>query len=114
MYNGNILLNCTPNELRSTVNKDKLILTINSNITKKEINGQVIKLNNHFPYLNFIQNNNKITVLLKKAYFIIQKIIYFLPSNFIISIYISKPTLNDAYLKITGSCLNKNLKTNNN
>ncbi len=105
MHKGKVLLSCTPDELKSKVSDDRLSLSINSSISSVDIANKVISLNNHFSPLKFMKNSQEIKVVLSDAHAIVPRVVDFLPDDFIESLNVSKPTLSDAYLKVTGAQL---------
>ena len=53
----------------------------------------------------FTAKENDIKVSAEKGHSFVPRFVEFLPDGFIDSVYVSRPTLSDAYLKITGSLL---------
>lgn len=107
MHNGEIIENSTPEKLKANIKGDTISMKTSIRIDEPEITRWAERLPEKFPELAFSTIGHEIKVVAEQGHSLVPRLVEFLPNGFLDSVNVSRPTLSDAYLHITGSSLEK-------
>ena len=105
LHNGKLIASKSPAELKSCVQGDRVCLSFlkTANHAQKSIWLNVLR--DKFTYLNIEFMNDEVSVVATNGPELVPRLVEVLPPAAVESVYVRRPTLADAFLKVTGARL---------
>ena len=105
LHNGKLVADKSPIELRNMVSGDRVCLRFTGKVDKLCKHNYFKILQQKFEDLIVSESENEIVLIAQDGHCLVPRVVETLPPNVVQSVYVRKPTLADAFLKVTGSSL---------